>query len=190
MNKKSTNIKQEQAKRNSLLCRWLMAVAAVLLLLDVFAPGVNWILSAAVRKNPVRNGHVEVVVPRSWLVLNLVGDMISAVPGGCITRFCSTSSATFSWSRPLPGSFEATKRATFKAATIKALEEDGFANPVLRRFDGAAGSFECVEGLKPAPAHTASVWCQASSATIMAVYQGDPAHVNSFYALARSVRSH
>ena len=178
MNKKSINIKEEQAKRKSLLCRWLIAVAAVLLLLDVFAPGINWILSAALRKNPVRNGHIEAVVPRSWTVGKLLHDTIAIVPGNCITRFCSLSTAMFAWTPPIPHvPAGVDPQAIAKRMAIKGLEEDGFANAALRSFSGTAGSWECFEGVKPWPDYTASVRCHALSGNIEAFFEGDPAHV-------------
>jgi len=168
--------------------RWVLFAAVVLSLCYVFLPGIRWVASVALRSNPVRAGHIQVELPRSWGILASPDVIIARTPV-CITQVCAGASPApqsameITWV-PLPGNAE----ELVTEAETRSMEQDGYVNRRLQVFHGAEGPMTCIEAKKEQMKEVVRCYCRASAPGLSAKFTGDSVHIGAFYSAVRSVR--
>jgi hypothetical protein len=188
----------ERRGRSRRRWRWALGIlAGSVLLVQIFLPGLLWILFFGPHKNPITTTHFEVSIPSDWDLLR-TGDSLSAIKRKrCLTRFCTPSPddvalVTISWS----GTFSQADRETvergwenMKAAMLRNLQNGGSNADTRNLSGGALGNVQCVEGEGPTPASAVKRFCFAREAALFIGFQGNPRHLPAFGRIINSIKA-
>jgi len=161
-----------------------LCLLIVLLTFVALGPALKWSITAAFRENPVRAGHMEVAIPRTWLTR--VSDSSIEAWKPTMTVFSSTPSASMKIS--LLDSVAITEEIWLDSAQT-VLRERRLSNPTPRSFRGSAGPIRCLEGTTDEIPQRAGSTCIASESRIVASFEGMVSQLNGFYSIVKSAQT-
>lgn len=162
------------------------ALTLLLLLLVgvIYWPGMQWALSAVLRRNPLQVSHVEASVPRSWIAVSDDPAIEAWFP--CFTIFCSMprSSMKIQVEETLIG-----KERAWLSRAETALRDRKFSRPASHSLDSRAGSVRCLESPSDTRINVMDSVCFASESGLVASFEGLDQDLPAFYSIVESARS-
>jgi hypothetical protein len=170
------------ATRKQVRALGLMSILVVLLF---FAPAIRWLGQVVVRANPDRSGHIQVDVPRNWMVRE--GDHTLEIWKPCITILCPGPSAELSIQT---GEKFVADEQTWEHGAQVAFTRLGFSGFATRDIQNRDGATTCVEASAAERREVQISTCFQPGSGITGIMRSRRGHLDAVYEIfAKSVRA-